>query len=353
MGKRLFDLVVPEARLSTSFKTVLRSPGHAPSRAMMERVFCQVGDRDGNFREQFQTVGFDARTWELYLYAALSNAGYTVDLAHEIPDFLLTGHERRWAVEATTANPGPASPQRAPEDPRDRQRYLDHELPIQLGGPLFSKLGRRYWELPQTRGLPFVLALQSFATEDALMFSETAIADYLFGSRSIAEFGSDGHLVVHNVEIPEHRRGEKVIPSGFFRQPDTEHVSGVLFSNQGTVAKFGRMAYQEGIARTNLRMIRSGLRATLDPDAIEPSWFSYEVGSRWEPWEEGLVLIHNPHALLPLPDEVLPRATHYRKQGLDVVTTSPPFHAFGSLTVTVVGTTPSLSSEDVASSGPE
>src|SRR3954451_4109110 len=255
---------------------------------MMDRVHRQMGDRDGNFREQFQTTGFDARTWELYLFAALSQAGYSIDREHDVPDFLLERDAFRWGVEATTANPGPASPFAAPDDPQERLRYLDHELPIQLGGPLFSKLQRRYWDLPQLSGTPFALALQSFATEDALMFSETAIADYLFGTRSIAEVGPDGKLVVHNVSIEEHRRGQKVIPSGFFDQPDSEHIAAVLFSNQGTVAKFGRMAFQQGIECGNLRMIRKGLRATLDRNATEPSWFSYEVGSRWEPWSEGL-----------------------------------------------------------------
>ena len=36
-------------------------------------------DADGNLIEQFQTSGFDARIWELYLFAALSEAGYGID----------------------------------------------------------------------------------------------------------------------------------------------------------------------------------------------------------------------------------------------------------------------------------
>lgn len=92
---------------------------------MMQRVYEQLGDRDGNFREQFQTTGFDARTWELYLFAALTNAGYELDRTHAVPDFVLHGHGRSWAVEATTANPGPGSALQAPDDPRERQRYID------------------------------------------------------------------------------------------------------------------------------------------------------------------------------------------------------------------------------------
>ncbi len=304
---------------------------------MMERVFARMGDRDGNFREQFQTTGFDARTWELFLFAALTDAGNTVDAAHTTPDFVLIGNGHRWSLEATTANPGPGADVAARDNPGARQRYIEQELPIRLGSPLYSKIRKRYWEMPQVARAPFVLALQSFATDDALSFSETAVTEYLFGLRSIWERGPDGELLIHNVTIAEHRLDDKVIPSGFFTAPDAEHVSAVLFSNQGTVAKFGRMAYQEGLESGGLKMVRQGLRMVHDPDAAAPAPFRYEVGSRWEQWGEGIVAIHNPNSLHPLPATVLPDATHYRREGNDVVTTSrSSFHAFRSETTTLV-----------------
>ncbi|MDE5446246.1 MULTISPECIES: hypothetical protein [Bradyrhizobium] len=36
---------------------------------MMQAVFADFHDADGNFVEQFQTIGFDARIFELYLHA--------------------------------------------------------------------------------------------------------------------------------------------------------------------------------------------------------------------------------------------------------------------------------------------
>ena len=33
-------------------------------------------DVDGNFVQQFQSTGFDARLWELYLYALFTEQGY-------------------------------------------------------------------------------------------------------------------------------------------------------------------------------------------------------------------------------------------------------------------------------------
>ncbi len=48
-------------------------------------------DVDGNFVEQFQTSAFDARIWELYLFAVLDEAGYLVDRRYPTPDFTAVG----------------------------------------------------------------------------------------------------------------------------------------------------------------------------------------------------------------------------------------------------------------------
>jgi hypothetical protein len=101
----LFAPVVPEAQLSESFKMVARSSGYAPARTAMREAFAKMGQRDANFLEQFQTGGFDARVFELYLFSAFAAAGLRVDAVGDSPDFLVYGHGCEWAVEATTANP--------------------------------------------------------------------------------------------------------------------------------------------------------------------------------------------------------------------------------------------------------
>jgi len=62
-------------------------------------------DADGNFVEQFQTTGFDARMWELYLFAALTEANFVVARPRPAPDFLVRGLTGEFALEATTINP--------------------------------------------------------------------------------------------------------------------------------------------------------------------------------------------------------------------------------------------------------
>lgn len=281
----LFTPVVPERRLNPGFRNLAAWHGYAPSRAMMQLTIDRMGDRDGNFVQQFQTDGFDARTWELYLYAAFTALGFDVNMSHHAPDFLLATRDSVWAVEATTANPSATGIEQAPDDLAARTAYVRDELPIRLGSPLLSKLRRAYWALPHVAGQPFVIALQSFATEDSLRFADTAVTDLLYGVRTTGQRRPDGTLEVISTPI-EHHVGSKTTPSNFFAQPDAEQISAVLWSNSGTVAKFGRMACQQGVATAGLGMIRYGHRYVMDPNASESAIFRYEVGPRHEGWAD-------------------------------------------------------------------
>src|SRR5437763_13122243 len=85
-------------------------PGFAPARAMIREVWEEFVDRDGNFIEQFQTTGFDARTWELFLFAYLLDAGFSIDKSYSSPDFVCEKHGLPVVAEATTANPTGGAP---------------------------------------------------------------------------------------------------------------------------------------------------------------------------------------------------------------------------------------------------
>jgi hypothetical protein len=49
---------------------------YSPARELIEAMMCFYDDTDGNFVEQFQTTAFDARIWELYIFAAFTELGY-------------------------------------------------------------------------------------------------------------------------------------------------------------------------------------------------------------------------------------------------------------------------------------
>lgn len=74
-----FQPVRAPERLNPDFVRLATEEGYSPARGIIEPMMRWYEDPDGNFVEQFQTTGFDARIWELYLFAALSEASYRID----------------------------------------------------------------------------------------------------------------------------------------------------------------------------------------------------------------------------------------------------------------------------------
>jgi hypothetical protein len=183
---------------------------HTPARAMMQAVFANFHDADGNFVEQFQTSGFDARTFELYLHALFTEQGWTIDRNHPRPDFFLKKNGVDVYVEATTANQvgGGIKPYKLAPPERntmDLRAHLANEVPIRLGSPLFSKLKKKYWELPHVAGHPLILAIESFHGPGSLLHSSSTLASHLFGLRQRWYHDDDGNLVIEPDQIAVHR----------------------------------------------------------------------------------------------------------------------------------------------------
>lgn len=350
MGIDLFASQATKNKLHPQFITLRDSPLCEPARQMLREIQQRFEDPDGNFVEQFQTSGFDARTFELFLFAMLEENGHAVDRTYERPDFLITKDGISASVEAVTANPKPSKehqPYHALPSARDQaelENYVRNDLAIRMGSPLFTKLRKRYWELPHVAGKPLVLAIQCFHEPGALTFTSTTLTHLLFGYRQSWYHDADGNLIISEVPIDEHRSGVKAIPSGFFAQPEAENISAVLFVNSGTIPKFGRMGLEAGLGQGTVRMIRHGTCYRHDPNATLPEPFLYEVGDPEhgrETWREGTVLIHNPNAAHPLPAEWLGAgAEEDMVEGKTITTFAESFLPYWSLTMNFPGFAP-------------
>lgn len=340
---KLFELVVPEDKLHPFFAHVRTSEVSISARAMLEDVFADFHDPDGNFVEQFQTTGFDNRFFELYLHAFFGRSGYVMDRRFPNPDFLVERDGEKVAVEATTINPSTSGViskygKKIEElDESELSEYTRDELPIRFGSALFSKLQKAYWTKPHCTGLPFVIAVQAFHDKGSLHFSDTSLVEYAYGRRHTAEWTPEGDLLIKSRKVEAHSLGEKTIPSGFFEQPDTQHVSALLFSNSGTHAKFARMGYQSGFGSDVLKIRRFGRSFDESPDAMDSVLFDYDMDDPplVEPWGQGLVVVHNPKATIPLPRGFFVNANEHRLRDGRVVTLSGGWHPFSSTTLLV------------------
>jgi len=311
MALDLFTPLKQPPDLHPQFELLRTHDAYASARAVMNELMQDFTDPDGNFVEQFQTHGFDARTFEIYLYAVFKEQGFAIHRDFDRPDFILEKGQNRVCVEATIASSGnggkplPYDPFPKAKSPQEMEDYLFNEVAIRFGSPLFSKLSKKYWELPHCAGLPLVFAIESFAGAGSLGISASSLSRYLFGVHTNWYFDELGKLVIQPEAVTEHAAGLKKIPSGFFAQPGGEFVSGVLFSNSGTAAKFNRIGQQGRHHNPAVRMFRHGTCYRWDSNATLPAPFVYEVGDpeTFETWRQGTVLIKNPNALHPLPHE--------------------------------------------------
>lgn len=115
----------------------------------------------------------------------------------------------------------------------------------------------------------------------------------------------DGSLKIDSHTVQEHQKGTKRVSSYFFGQAETEHISAVLFTNSGTNAKFARMGYQHGFECESVEITRMGFSFNLHPAAKDPTFFTYSMSEPplVESWGQGLVVLHNPNCLHPIPKD--------------------------------------------------
>ncbi len=333
-----FTPIGVESRLHPTFSVLAGQTAYIAARRIVDLMMRWYRDQDGNFVEQFQTSGFDARIWELYLFATLVEAGYVIEQPSPAPDFKAIGLKGSFCVEATTINPsqdGSATPRPTPNDTSEVvDAYLQHYLPIRFAGPLTSKLRKRYWEHPDAAGLPLLFAIQDFHDDLSMTYSGTALSVYLYG-KVVDAVSSSGGASTSVRSISHHLWGTKKIDSGFFFQPDAENISAVLFNPAGTLTKFNRIGVSTGFGASAVTLVHQGIRYAGDPPELQP--FSNEVSEEHhEQWIAGMNVFHNPRAIFPLKPEMLPGAAHHHFVDGRFESLIPAGHLESSRTLNVV-----------------
>ena len=99
----LFNPSVPKKQLHPSFKLVQSSPRNKSTRRLMNDAFARFVEKDGNFVEQFQTTGFNTRTFELYVSELLHAEGFTFEGTEPQPDFCVSKNGVKVAIECNSA----------------------------------------------------------------------------------------------------------------------------------------------------------------------------------------------------------------------------------------------------------
>jgi len=341
-GLDLFTPVLPSESLHPSFVYLARDDAFLPARSIINEMMHHYVDVDGNFVREFQSKGFDARLWELYLYAYIAEEELFLDRAHAAPDFIVTKYGKTVAIEAVIVGRREDRPVTflreapQPKPPEEIRELLKDEIPLRFGSPLYSKLKKKYWSLPHVKGKPLVFAIADFHDDQSMLWTSSGLFEYLYGVRHGFSYDENGQLLISTTPIGTHKARGKEVPSGYFFQPDAEHVSAVLFSASGTISKFNRIGRQAGFCHPRVTMLRIGVCHDHDPNASVPLSFHYTVDeTRNETWAEGISMFHNPNAELPVPEELFPSIAHHHFQGGQIASRVPPFHPYASWTLNI------------------
>lgn len=291
-------------------KLLLEDPMHFPARVMMEELAYWFKDPDGIFIRGLQGNEFNSRLFELYLHAVFYELDFIMDRDYPQPDFLLKKNGQIIAVEATTVSEILDSAEKVefkPELIDDLRAHVDVLMPFKFERTLQKKMRHRpepeklhYWELPQTAGHPFVLAVHDYSRRMSMTMSSSAMMAYLYGMKEI-----DGVMV----PIDEHINGENRIPSKFFGNDKNRFLSAVLLPTMATIPKFNRMGMIAGLQAPNARHVIFGIRT--DHDGVPQRYVARVDDPTYkEFWHEGIFMFHNPMAVNPLDPALFPHIIH-------------------------------------------
>lgn len=340
VGKKknaILEPKVPPERLHPHFLMLKDGEGYSPAKGIIQEIASVFVDLDGNFIEQFQTTGFDARLWELYLYAYLHEALFIIE-EETPPDFTCVKGPVPIHIECATVGPNPEfDVDVPPRSPEEAETLLTDYMPIKFGSVLYSKLSKEYWKLPHVQNHPLIFAVHDFHINDSMIWSSPAMYTYLYGMRwrSTPFWDAKGNPLVVAEKVDQHAYGGKTIPSGFFFQEKSEYVSAVLFSNSGTISKFNRMGKLAGFGSPRVKMIRSGTCHDHSPGARGPANFAVEIEPEGyeETWAQGLSMYHNPNAEHPVDADLFPTIAHHFLEGDKLRSLIPDFLPYSSQTL--------------------
>ena len=339
-GIDLFKPLVPTEKQHIYYYHLMNGDLFTPARELIRNMMPYFADIDGNYVEQFQTTGFDSRLWELFLFAYLSEEKLFINREHNAPDFMVSNYDETIAMEAVIVgrrNNNPPTyfttfPNFKPANQVDEE--FEDLMPIRFGSPLYSKLKKKYWELPHVQGNPLILAIADFHDDGSMLWSSTALYKYLYGVKHDFHYDDEGKLIITPQNIASHKAGRKEIPSGFFFQEDSDNISAVLFSASGTISKFNRIGRQAGFKADNSLMIRIGTYHDHDPDASVPKMFKYIVNEKCnERWADGISMFHNPNAKFPVDDAMFPSIAHHHFTNGQIISNLPEFYPYASWTL--------------------
>jgi hypothetical protein len=272
---------------------------------MIKEISAEFNDKDGNFIQQFQSTGFQARLWELFLYMFFKENGFEILYDKNTPDFHLKKADDEIYVEASISNEKEDDIYTEEEIKKaiesnntEIEKELIENYIMRMGSVLYSKLNKKYWELEWVKDKPIIIAISPFHNYIASFIPDAKIIEYLYGISYITEITDKGLELKEIRTVEKHTYKEKEIPSNYFEHENTEHISAVIFTNNSDINKFHRMGYQKGLVKDEIFIVRGGVAHDPTPGSEGRNYeLLIESGKELENWSDSVSIFHNPNAI--------------------------------------------------------
>ncbi|MBD5232715.1 MAG: glycosaminoglycan attachment protein [Bacteroidales bacterium] len=340
-----FNPVVKENQEHPSFKELRDNPFFAAAKRVIDEISFHFNDKDNNFVDQFQSQnGFDARVWELYLKCYLREEGFDFEEKYAVPDFIVEKGKNKVGIEAVTVSEKDKKIQTDPYDIKMIQEALKNDVPLMFGSPLYTKVkhtceNSNYWNLPQMKDVPFMLAIADFHGIMSMTWTFPAIVSALYGIDQTIEVDENNDPRLKTINGLNHfKKNGTTIPPLFFSK-DFENVSAVLFSPCGTISKFNRMGVQAGFGipgfstLVQIKTCYNHLENAFFPNLVmEPI-----TEESHETWADGIQIFHNPLAVRPLDHDLFPLAGHHFYKDGQLYSQIPKDHVISTTTFNISG----------------
>jgi len=336
-----FALKVKPEQQHPYFKMLIDKKGFfTAAKEVIEELSFHFEDRDGNFVEQFQSNnGFEARLWELYLWCYFREEGFNFCNQYAAPDFLINKGAEEVAIEAVHISRKQSLNELTTFPTQEEILYkLENEIPLMYGSSLYSKLkhtyeNKKYWELPQVKDKPLIYAIADFHADMSMTWSFPGIISILYGIiQRQPVHNEDGTISIQNESgIVFQKNNINIKP--LFLDDQFKHVSAVLFSPCGTLAKFNRMGVQAGLGNGTDKLYQIKMCYNSTPNAIYPDVIGAVVNEQsCETWSDGIQIYHNPFAEIKLNPNLFPHAGHNFYDGQFVRSLIPDNHIISTTT---------------------
>ena len=306
--KDLFEIIDKSKNIDDRFKMLTSTPYLSAAKGEINRIYNSWNGFDKDFANQFQTTNYESRLWELYTYEFLKSHKFLIEKSQEErPDFKISIENEILYIECVTSNAKYGD--RSDIMLNSLNTELEVDFITRIGSSLFTKLSKEYHKLNWVKGKPLVFAIQPFHNSESFNMNVYSIVKYLYGYEIVKDNHQNEGIKttfnkITNCKKDEH--GELKEMASFFDLPNSEYVSGIIFTNSATIGKFSRMGFQNGLDNgETLDIIYSGIGYSDKLNDTKPGSFVNSIKDKpFDNYNYGVTFFHNPNAKYPIDEDL-------------------------------------------------